>query len=149
MSETTSYTLRERLAGLAAFLPLFQEPDFSFGEWSKCEETEPGVLTMPFFSLSDIASSFEQSAYNLGWVCMDFNWVKWMQTAEAIRLRDDSEALAKATPDQLAHLLTILIRQDRFCEGSLASAYDSGLLTGILRRAAALESEIAAGGTPS
>ena len=34
--------------------------------------------------------------------------------------------------------LTVLIRQDRFVEGALASAFKSGLLTGIVRRAAAM-----------
>jgi hypothetical protein len=49
--------------------------------------------------------------------------------------------LAKATPDQLAHLLTTIIRQDRFCEGELDVAFKSRLLTRIVRRAAELAKE--------
>ena len=72
-----------------------------------------------------------------GWV-LNFAWPAWKQTDEAISLRDDAAALAAATPEQLARLLTVLIRQDRFVEGALGSAYESGLLTSIVRRAAEL-----------
>jgi hypothetical protein len=43
--------------------------------------------------------------------------------------------------DQLAKVLTVLIRQDRFDEGALQSAFDMGLLTAIIRRAEALLEE--------
>jgi hypothetical protein len=43
----------------------------------------------------------------------------------------------------VTQLLRVIIRQDRFAEGSLLASYESGLLTGILRRAAALAAESA------
>jgi hypothetical protein len=89
---------------------------------------------------------FIDAAYAMDWVLRDFDWSEWMQTPEAIALRDDTEVLKRANPDQLAKLLTMLIRQDRFVEGSLAETFDSGLLTAILRRAAALAEELAEGG---
>jgi hypothetical protein len=45
---------------------------------------------------------------------------------------------AIATPDQLTELLTAIIRSDRFVEGSIAGAFDSGLLGRIACRAAVL-----------
>jgi hypothetical protein len=72
----------------------------------------------------------------------DFDWPTWMQTDEAIHLRDDLDSLAQATPEQLAHLLTVMIRQDRFVEGSLGAHAESGLLVSVLRRAAVLEAEL-------
>jgi hypothetical protein len=57
---------------------------------------------------------------------------------DAMRLRDDPKALAAASAEQLAKLLTVLIRQDRFVEGALNGAFEAGLLTGIVRRAAGL-----------
>jgi hypothetical protein len=57
-------------------------------------------------------------------------------------LKDDPEATAAATPDQLARLLTAIVRSDRFVEGSIAGAFDSGLLARIARRAAALLAEL-------
>ena len=45
---------------------------------------------------------------------------------EAMRLRDDPQALAAASAEQLAKLLTVLIRQDRFVEGRLTARLRRG-----------------------
>ncbi len=58
----------------------------------------------------------------------------WAQTEEAQALRVDPTALAKASDHQLVKLLTVVIRQDRFVEGALAAAFETGLILGILRR---------------
>ncbi len=63
------------------------------------------------------------------------DWAAWARTARARALRDDPAVLASATEHELAQLLTVVIRQDRFCEGSLASALENGLILGILQRA--------------
>jgi hypothetical protein len=130
--------LAERLRGLAAFLPGFESPSFEFGTWSESSTSADGVITLPYFTLGETASAFVRRAYDLGWVQMGFDWPAWKETTEAQGLRDDPVALSRATPDQLAHLLTVVIRQDRFVEGALDSAYHSGLLTAIMRRAKAL-----------
>jgi hypothetical protein len=130
--------LQERLQALANFLPIFEQPGFEFGEWSENPKSESGVIVLPHYSWSDAAQSFVSMAYDMGWVLLDYAWPAWKGTDEAINLRDDPAALAAAAPEQLARLLTVLIRQDRYIEGALGSAYKSGLLTGIVRRAAAL-----------
>ena len=132
----------EKLRGIVAFLPSFQAPDFKFGHWTEPSSDQPGVMTLPYFSLSEAAGSFEQTAYDLGWVMLDFDWGTWKQTPEAISLRDDAQVLARATPEQLSRLLTVCIRQDRFCEGALEAAFESGLLTRILERAATILREL-------
>jgi hypothetical protein len=103
---------------------------------------QPGVMMLPYFSLSEVAGSFEQKAYDLGWIMPDFDWGIWKQTHEAISLQDDAQILAGATPEQLSRLITVCIRQDRFCEGTLESAFESGLLTRILERAAGILGEM-------
>jgi hypothetical protein len=134
-------TLRERLRRLASFLPAFESATFEFGKWNNPKSADGDVLTLPFFVLSETADAFVREAYDLAWVENDFDWVTWMDTPEALSLRDSPASLAEATPAQLAHLLTVVIRQDRFAEGSLVASYDSGLLTSILRRAAVLARE--------
>ena len=62
----------------------------------------------------------------------------WLQTEEGAALRDRPEALATASPDELRKLLTAIIRSDRFVEGSIVGAFESGLLARIARRASAL-----------
>jgi hypothetical protein len=117
---------------IAAFLPSFEAPGFKFGHWT----ARPGEF--PFYTTSDTAAQFVNAVYACGWVVENLDWPEWMLTREAEQLRDSPDALAKATPEQLAQLLTVCIRQDRFVEGGLAGHFESGLLTRILKRARTL-----------
>jgi hypothetical protein len=78
-----------------------------------------------------------RAAYDLGWVKV-FDWSEWEKTPEARELIDNHKRVAAATPAQLAKLLTVYIRADRFDEGSLNVAFESGVLTAIVLRAEAL-----------
>jgi|SRR5579872_3919784 len=135
-------SLRDRLHALAVFVPQFEAPDFRFGAFV---EREPvgGVRHQGFYDFGAVARSLITTCYSMGWVVERFDWPTWARTEEARHLRDDASCLAQATAEQLAHLLTVLIRQERFNEGSLAICVDSGLMIGILRRAASLEAHLA------
>ena len=119
MDSQSELSLVKRLTAIATFLPAFQEGK----------------------DLSSLAQ-FVDAAYANNWVSSDINWVEWIKTDESKKLRDDPTALAKASEHDLTCLLTTLIRQERFCEGSLEVAYNSGLITGILQRAASMLDEI-------
>ena len=121
----------EQLKAIAKFLPIFDGKNFKFGEWTRAE----GELA--HFCFSEAAQEFIQMAYDAGWM-HHFSWMDWQDTKEALQLRDEPGFLAQADVEQLAKLLTTLIRKDRFVEGELASAYEFGLLTRIIRRAAAI-----------
>ncbi len=127
-------TIKERLEALAAFLPDFESPGFEFGHMDKA----PGG--MPYYNLSPVASRFVHTCYKMGWV-LNFDWVQWKDSPEATELLRNPEAMEAATPDQLGRLLTAIIRQDRFAEGALGAAFDSGLLTAIIRRIAVLAAD--------
>ena len=92
---------------------------------------------MPHYVLSEEASRFIEMCYEMKWM-RSFDWGEWVQTPEAISLRDDPVSMEEATHEQMERLLTALIRQDRFVEGSLGEAFESGLLTRIVKRAAVL-----------
>lgn len=130
---------------LVRFLPEFERPDFSPGDWSPMQQAEDGAYTMPYVTLSPVVEEFVQAAYDGGWVLCDFDWPKWKETEEAITLYRDPDALTRATPHQLAQLLTVFIRQDRFVEGALLDDVKSGHVLAILRRAA----ELLGSGEPS
>jgi hypothetical protein len=142
MDEAVEKSVRERLRALAQFLPVFEEPGFEFGTWHGSYESSPGVLAMPYFERSAAGQRFVSTAYTGGWVLIGFDWPSWQGSAEATALLDDPAALEEASPEQLAKLLTLLVRRDRFVEGGLNSAFEAGLLTAIARRAAALGEEI-------
>ncbi len=130
-------TLKERLDALAVFLDDFESP-IEFGYW----ESPEGKL--PYFVMSQGAMDFVRTCYEMGWVELQ-DWPEWMVTPEAAKLRDDPSALEQATSEQLGKLLTVVIRQDRFVEGALEGAFESGLLTGIVRRASVLAIEMSSG----
>ena len=98
---------------------------------------------MPWSRLAEHATRFVETAYEDGWVSPEVDWTAWIETEEARRLRDDRTAIEAATVEQLQKLLTALIRQDRFVTGALAGAFESGLLTAIVRRVEQLRLEAA------
>jgi hypothetical protein len=124
----------ERLRRLGELLPRLEDPSFVFGEWRGGERRPDGAITMPYFEFSREALTVLAAMP----VQMGFDWMTWMGTDEARRLKDDREAIATATPEQLGKLATAIVRGDRFTEGNSAATFESGLLTAIVRRAAAL-----------
>jgi len=129
MDEAPQQSLCERLAAIAEFLPLFEAPDFQFGEW----DNTPGH--MPYFMLSAEALQFVHAASANGWVTPRVAWVEWKDTPHAQQFATDISNISHATAWDLECLLTTLIRQNRFVEGALASAFESGMLTAIVHRA--------------
>ncbi len=127
--------MKDRLEALAEFLPIFETPDFEFGRFVD----EPG--TFGYYSFSEDAYRFIDVCYEMKWVNLSFDWGAWKESPEALQLRDDPPALESATLEQLQKLLTVLIRQDRFVEGALATGFESGLLVRILRRVAVFAEE--------
>ena len=123
--------MNDRLRRLASHLAAFESPDFSFGEWEPPLTDAEGRTSMPWYRFSPAASAFLRDA---GAVMVPFDWPAWLRTPEGDRLRDPS-AVGDASEAEVVRLLTAIVRSDRFTEGSLAGAYESGLLTAILRRA--------------
>ena len=133
-SDAIGHDDMQRLRALVPFLSKFEAPGFEFGH----------VCSSFYSELSPVALDFVSTCYKAGWIGKDFDgtewrgWVDWKGSDEARRLRDDPGALDSATPGQLGRLLTVLVRQDRFVTGALISAFKSGLLVKILRRASVL-----------
>ena len=93
---------------------------------------EDGIFRI---SLGTVAQALFQRCYDDGWVERNFDWGSWSQSADCRELQSDRSKLQTASPDQLKHLLTMLIRQDRFSYGAWTEALKSGLLLMIVERA--------------
>ena len=130
---------RTRLHAISQYRAAFEGRAAPVGEWMQ-PDAPPGRISPAWFALSEKAEQFVADCYAHGWVLAGFDWATWAQTARAQALRDHPAVLACATEHELAQLLTVVIRQDRFCEGALAAAFESGLILGILRRAQQLGS---------
>ena len=128
---------RKQLQSLADFWSVFDNPKFVYETQDEVKEKK-GVITMPSSSLSPEAKASNRMIYQEGWILDGFDWPEWAQTDEFKDLFSKPEALAKASVDQLAMLLTALLRKERFCEGTMASACSDGLLAGITQRAGML-----------
>ncbi len=118
------------LRKLAPYLPALESGTFDFGHWETETTGADGSVIPPHYV-------FSQQALDLisAMPVHPFDWTKWMATPEAQALVANHANIASATPDQLVRLATSLVRSDRFTEGSLAGAHESGLLTEIVRRA--------------
>jgi len=128
---------RAQLEGLARFAPVFSAPGHEFARWHASSRDASGVVTLGYCALGEEASAFQQMAYDLDLV-LRFDWMNWAGGEEGCNLLADPSAVETADLDQLRKLLTVFIRQDRFCEGALAQAFDRGFITAICRRAAVL-----------
>jgi predicted RNase H-like nuclease len=136
-----THELNQRLARLGQFAAKFQENGFVFAEMHGGSKIKPGAYEMPWSCLNETAARFYQQCYDDGWVLPGFDWMEWIEKPEARGLLCAPENpstgvnLPSASPEQLAMVLTALIRNDRGCEGYLEGAHASGLLTSIVRRA--------------
>ncbi len=124
----------------AALMPAvrdFVEGDAPFGRWEGGGSRD-GVVTMAWFALSQQAAAFVAAAYAGHWIRPEIRWSQWIGRAAGQRLWKDPAALADADEGEVAHLLTALIRGDRFNEGLLAAAHADGTLRRLLARVAEL-----------
>jgi hypothetical protein len=131
-----------RLQRLAQFAPRFRDVDAEFGTWapSRGKGTPDEPQTLPWYKFSELGDAFHRTANDAGWVVAGFDWPAWSQTREAEHLLHDPAAVAAATIADLEKLITTLVRKERFSEGTLAWAFERGLLRAIVERAEALAS---------
>jgi hypothetical protein len=135
-SGTPAGDTRDRLRQLAAHASAMRAADFRFGRWHDSRKLDDGSFSVPWFELGPEADRFVRDAAVLGFV-RPFDWVAWIATPEAAALLEPG-GLRHASADQIANLLTALVRRARFVEGALEAAFDSGLILAILERATEL-----------
>ncbi|MEA1910800.1 MAG: DUF6508 domain-containing protein [Spirochaetota bacterium] len=101
-----------------------------FGELGKLEMVDKGVYQESFSTFAPIVSEFLEIVYNLP-VIVNFNWKIWKEGWDI--LNDQNFDFDKLDIPTKCKLLTTVIRNDRFCEGALVSAFKSGLMLNILK----------------
>ena len=119
---------------------MLESPDFSFGDWAPTTTYADGSIAMPWYEPSTEAEAFLADARAL---VTPFDWPSWASGEDGQRLLGHPDAVASATADDLGKLLTTYVRSERFGDGNLAAAFDSGMLTAIVRRASVLAGELA------
>jgi len=120
-----------RIGAILSFLDEFSRPEFEPGTWSQAADG-----FMPFYTPSESVEEFISSLYDHGWVRGDFNWTEWR--GEASRYLNEPELLASADVATIQKLFTTHVRQDRFCEGYIASMFKNGHIKAIIERLEAI-----------
>ncbi|GAA5441701.1 DUF6508 domain-containing protein [Deinococcus caeni] len=129
------------LKAIADFLPIFEAPEFKFSHNdSPLRQTGEQSFEVVGYTYDPQVYAFWDAAEDAGWL-QPFDWMSWSDTDEAIALRYQPDAISQATPEQLSRLLTMFVRAERFGDGAWLSLWQSGVLIGILRRAAILAEE--------
>ena len=119
-----------------AWLPRFTHAEFHAGQWAGGEERAPGGRTMPWVDYSDDVLEFIHQLYELQ-VVAPFDWGSWTQE-RGRELRDNHERLADASLEECRMLLAAHLRADRFTEGHLLHALESGHIVTILKQVESL-----------
>ncbi len=143
----TTIPIADRLRTLADLVPVLEAPDADFGHWDVPPPTN-GVHSFGYFVFGPTADAFRAAVGRGGWVIAGFDWRNWLEADDGRAFRERPEAASTASPEQLAMLITAIVRSDRFVEGSIEGAFTSGLLAGIARRAASLLSHLEGDRTP-
>jgi hypothetical protein len=124
---------KQQMDAVLRFLPIFEADGFTFGDWDSEGQG------FPEYALSAEAGSFLQCLYDNDWI-VPFDWGEWQDKAE--RFVSEPESLESAGLDDLCRLLTTHARKDRFCDGHLASMFECGHLTAILRQLKKIRGEM-------
>ncbi len=125
------------LAALGAWADRLEAPGFAFGRWV-VDDPKPGKPShLPWVELLPDGERFLGAVGGLGFV-VPFDWMDWLGGSEGSRYREDPTRIADAPAEDLVQLLTSIVRGDRFTEGELLGAFESGVLGAIARRAQVL-----------
>ncbi len=122
---------------LASWVDRLAAPDFTIGARAPQHTTGDGVIQMPWFDYSDEVLVFLRDITGAGWI-QPIDWTAWASSPAGRRMQTDVDAIDVATPEDLVRLLTTIVRGDRFSEGTIASAFERGILQRIARRATVL-----------
>ena len=115
----------QQIDAILKYLPTFEKENYQFGQWVEPEGQ------FPYFSFSPEVDEFIDALHKQDLI-IPFDWTSWSEEAE--HYQTDAEALETADLLTLCKLLTVHVRADRFVEGHLASVFENGHITAILRR---------------
>ena len=111
-----------------------------FGSWTQARQQADGSWQLPYTTLSEESEDFLATLGRLG-LYLPFDWTAWERGRLLAR---DPALLEQASPAEAAMLILAVRRSDRFVEGDLLAALESGLIQRAARRV--LAASAAAGG---
>lgn len=110
----------KQIDALLPFLERFEADGFSPGEW----DDSSGQL--PYFVYEDVVAEFQQALYENGWITPDFDWTEWQESAD--NYVESPTKIESVDAEIVRRLFTTHVRKERFCEGHLATMFQSGYI---------------------
>ena len=100
-----------------------------FGKLKGGNKDKDGSILMPYYEENVVVDLFRSIAYDIP-IIIPFDWGKWEKGREIINNPNfDCKTIDIAT---ICKTITTIVRSDRFCEGALISAFESGLILKLL-----------------
>jgi len=124
----------EQIDVLMPFVRRFEKAGFSAGKW----EIKEGHF--PWFNHDEAVTDFIKVLYDNNWITSAFNWTEWKDSAK--KYVDSPKAIRSADAVTIQKLFTTHVRSDRFCEGHLASMFESGHILALLHRLQEIREEM-------
>ena len=94
-----------------------------FGTWK--DSNEDGTKTFPFVVPVEVVDKFHSIVYDIP-IILPFDWGSW---GEGRRILADPNTNYKSFDlVTICKLITGIVRNDRFCEGALVGAFESGYI---------------------
>ncbi|HPQ35918.1 MAG TPA: DUF6508 domain-containing protein [Tenuifilaceae bacterium] len=123
-----SYT-KDHWKPLLDLIPIIEKTD-KFNEVGGGQQNENGVFTLPYSIPTEIVARFEKVVYEIP-IIIGFDWAAWDEGREIARnISFDFDSIDIPTK---CKLITAIVRNNRFCDGALISAFESGLILKILK----------------
>jgi len=100
-----------------------------FGKLVGSKKMPDGNLSLPFWLEDEIVSRFFNAAYILG-VVKVFDWAAWQEGIDILNNPDAN--FNDYDPETLCKLITLIVRSDKFCDGYMINAFETGTMAGII-----------------
>jgi hypothetical protein len=114
---------------LLALIPEIENTS-KFGEWRGGGRNKEGAIMFPYSVSAPVVHKFLEIIYAIP-IVINFDWGSWDEGREIAGNEGfDFDAVDCVTK---CKLITAIARSDRFCEGALVSAFESGLILKILK----------------
>jgi hypothetical protein len=89
-----------------------------------------GIIDLSGSNETELVGRFRDLVYEMS-IMIDFDWGKWDEGRTMVRNRNfNYDSVDIPTK---CKLITAVVRNDRFCDGALAEAFESGLILKILK----------------
>jgi hypothetical protein len=114
----------------ASFIDRFEKSAEPFATTRGLEKQPDGSITFPWNEYSPAVREFVEGLYERNLMVL-FDWGKWKRGET---LFNKPSQIASATAEDCLKLITLCVRQDRFNDGFLAQALESGVIVACLKR---------------